>query len=94
MVCSLPTKINSLQVYRYSWKICLTYRVTTFEILNNVQVSDHREHMTLSVMTLHMLTTDSNLFASVFNRTSIPGSQGRFCIMMSLFGGMEGARNH
>ena len=81
-----------------SKEICLSYRVTiflgAFEILYNVQVSDYRDHMTISVMTLHMLTTDSNLFVSIFNCKSVSGSQGRFCAPMSLIGGMDGARNH
>ena len=47
--------------------------------------------MTYSLMTLHMLIS-SNLFTSVFNRKSVPGRQGRFCVLMSLFGGMDGAR--
>ena len=96
-MCSLHTKINPLQV-SIPWKICLSYQVTiflgAFEILYNAQVSDHRDHVTISVMTLHIVTTDSNLFVSVFSRKSVPGSQGRFCMLTSLFGGMDGARNH
>ena len=92
-MCSLPTKINPLQV-----SIPGSYQVTiflsAFKILYNAQVSDHRDHVTISVMTLHMLTTDSNLFISIFNRKSVPGIQGRFCALTSLFGGMDGTRNY
>ena len=78
VVCSFPTKINPLQVSIPGKFVLATESPSflgAFEILYNAPISDHHDHVTISVMTLHMLTTDSNLFVSIY-RKSVPGSQG------------------
>ena len=45
------------------------------------------------IATVLCLATDSD-FVSVFNRKSVPRRQGRFCVLTSLSGSMDGARNH
>ena len=53
-MCSLPTKIYPLQL-SIPGKFVLVTKSPSFEILSNAQVSDHCDHVTLSVMTLQML---------------------------------------
>ena len=90
------THENESITSKYTWQICLSYRVAiflgAFEIPYNAQVCDHRDHVTSSVITLYMLTTDSNLFISLFNRKSVPGSHAGE--VLHLVGGMDGDRNH
>ena len=46
----------------------------------------------LHKLSFHMMKTDSNLFIFVFNRKSVPQSQGRVCVLTSLFQSMNGAK--